>query len=233
MPSSDARRSRRYDLTYDSATAERAELQPKIGFVSLTIENPSDGTRVTVGGEEIRRAAWSEPAPVIAGTTAVVVTTPGHAGVTRSVTLGAGASTSLTVDAQSGAVDAPAVATAPDPPPLEVPHRRVPLRTWAYVAGGLGAVGVATFAVFGALARADYDDLQTACGAGPCPPSRADEIASGKTKQTVANVGLAIGIAGVAAGATLFVVSLDRHTASSPSAAVIVAPAWLGVGGTL
>ena len=53
-----AAQDKRYQLAYDSATAERADLQPKLGFVTLTIQNPSDSTRVIVGGEEIRRAAW-------------------------------------------------------------------------------------------------------------------------------------------------------------------------------
>ena len=223
---------KRYQLAYDSATTERAALQPQLGFVSLTIENPSDATRVTVGGEEIRRAAWTEPAPVVAGTTAVVVITPGHADVARSVTLAAGASTSLTIDAQSGEADAPAVAAAAASPSVEPQGGHRPLRTLAYVAGGVGAAGIATFAIFGAMAHSTYGDLQSACGAGPCPPSRSDEISSGKTKETVANVSLAIGIVGVAAGATLFVLSLKRET-TAPSAALIVAPAWVGIGGKL
>ncbi|HEY6464123.1 MAG TPA: hypothetical protein VIY73_28335, partial [Polyangiaceae bacterium] len=72
----------RYQRALDSATAERAEIEPQLGFVSLTIQNATDDTKVTVGGEEIRRAAWPEPAPVVAGSTDVVVATPGHATVT-------------------------------------------------------------------------------------------------------------------------------------------------------
>jgi hypothetical protein len=223
---------KRYQRANDSATAERAELQPKLGFVALTIQNPSDATRVIVGGEEIRRAAWTEPAPVTAGTTAIVLITPDHADVTRSVTLAAGASTALTIDAQSGATEQPAPIAPASPAPIESHAARVPLRTWAYVAGGVGAAGIATFALFGALAHSAYDDLQTACGTGPCPPSKADEISSGKSKQTVANVGLAIGIVGVAAGTTLFVLSLGKGP-TSPSAALIVSPAWMGIGGHL
>jgi hypothetical protein len=224
---------KRYQLTYDSATAERADLQPKLGFVSLTIDNPSDGTRVVVGGEEIRRAAWTEPAPVLAGTTEIVIATPGHADVTRSVTLTAGQSTALTIDAQSGEnTEAPVVATTVEPPPVVKPNTGAPLRPWAVVAGGVGLAGIATFAVFGSMAHSDYSDLQTTCGTGPCPSSKADEISSGKSKQLIANVGLAVGVVGAVAGTTLFVLSLKRGS-SSPGAAVLVAPAWLGVGGKL
>ncbi len=222
----------RYQRTYDAAIEERSALGPQLGFVALTVQNPSDGTRVTVGGEEIRRAAWTEPAPVMAGTTDVVVITPGHADVSRSVTLAAGASTALTIDAQSGAAESSASAAAIAPSPVESPGHGVPLRTWAYVAGGVGVAGIATFAISGALAHSAYDDLQTSCGGGPCPSSRADDISSGKTKQTVANVGLAIGIVGVAAGATLFVLSLKKK-AEGPSTALVVSPSWIGIRGTL
>jgi hypothetical protein len=220
---------KRYDRAYEAATGERAELQPKLGFVALTIQNASEGTRVTVAGEELRRAAWAEPAPVMAGTTAVVVSTPGHADVTRSVTLAAGATSSLTIDALSGAADeAPAQVAAPV---AEAPAKPTPLRPYAYVAGGVGVVGLLTFTIAGIMAHSTYSDLQNSCGAS-CPPSKADEISSGKTQQTVANVGLVVGLVGVAAGATLFVLSL-HHDAPGPSAALVVGPTWMGVRGTL
>ena len=222
---------KRYQLALDSANAERADLEPKLGFVTLTIENPSDATRVTIAGEEIRRAAWTEPAPVMAGTTAIVVISPDRADVPGSVPLAAGARTALTIDAQSGAAAGPALATS-EAPPSESHAGRVPLRSVAYVAAGVGAAGIATFAVFGALAHSTYDDLQNACGAGPCPASRADEISSGRTRQTIANVGLAVGLVGVGAGATLFVLSLKTGTASA-GAALVVSPAWMGLEGPL
>jgi hypothetical protein len=224
----------RYQRAYDAATAERAEIEPKLGFVSLTIDNPSDGTQVTVGGEEIRRAAWSEPAPVQAGATEIVVLTPGHDPITRTVTVAAGEKTSLTIDARSGIPEV--VASAP-PPPAEQPSPSPArgeswMRTGAFVAGGVGVLGLATFAIFGVMARSTYDDLNGACGGGPCTADKVDEISSGRTKQTIANIGLGFGIVGVAAGATLFVVSLPRGRQAS-SALLVVSPWWIGVRGNL
>jgi hypothetical protein len=89
-----------------------------------------------------------------------------------------------------------------------------------------------TFAIFGSLARSTYDDLQTVCGGGPCPANKADEISSGKTYQTVANVGLALGILGVASGATLFVLSLPKASPTQ-NAALVLSPRWIGVRGNL
>jgi hypothetical protein len=222
----------RYQRAYDAAITERAQLQPMLGFVSLTVENPAEGTRVTVGGEEIRRAAWAEPAPVMAGTTAVVVRTAGHAPVERTVTLAAGATATLTIDAQSGEPDSAAAPATAEAPVVQSPSDRSPLRTWAYVAGGVGAAGLATFAIFGAMARSTYGDLQGSCGDAPCPANKVDEVSSGKGQQTIANLGLAVGLLGAAGGATLFVLSLKKDAPATGSA-LVVAPAWIGVRGSL
>jgi hypothetical protein len=219
----------RYQRAYDSATAERAEIEPQLGFVALTIQNPTDETKVAVGGEQIRRAAWGEPAPAIAGSTEVVVETPGHAPVKRTVSLAAGQKTALTIDAQSG--ELPGGPPAP-PPPTPLPDTGPsPLRTAAYVAGGVGVAGLVTFGIAGMMARSTYNDLNTTCNGGPCPADKVGEISSGKTQQTIANVGLIVGIAGVAAGGTLFVLSLSKGTAG-PSTGLVVSPGWMGVHGS-
>jgi hypothetical protein len=223
----------RYQRAFDAATADRAEIEPKLGFVSLTIQNPSPETRVTVGEQEIRQAAWGEPAPVIAGTSEIGVETPGHAPIKRTVTLAAGERSALTIDAQSGEPIGQASAPQPAEPPRPEPQPdRTSMRKWAYVAGGVGGAGFVTLAIFGSLARSTYDDLRTVCGGGPCPQSKADEISSGKTNQTVANIGLTLGILGVAGGATLFVLSLPK-AGPTPNTALLLSPGWIGVRGRL
>src|SRR5258708_7249627 len=181
----------------------------------------------------MRRLAWPEPHPVAPGSTGRVVDTPAHQPIRRTVTVAAGEKISLSIDAQSGEREGgppPPVVAAPAP----VPDRKnlTSLRPWAYVGAGVGAAGLLSFALFGALARSDYDDLQAACGGGPCPASKQDEIASGRTKQTIANVSLVFGILGAAAGATLFVLSMPKDVPVS-SVSLVVSPAGIGVGGGL
>jgi hypothetical protein len=229
----------RYQRAYDAATAERAELEPLLGFVALTVQNSTDETRVTLEGDELRRADWAEPVPVYGGKAEIDVETPGHAPVKKSVSVAAGTKTSLTIDAQSGTPDAPAE-SVPAPPPPEPPPTPPPpppssnsaLRVGAYVAGGVGLAGIAMFAIGGVMARSTYNDLSNTCGNGPCSPDKAGEISSGKTQQTVANVGLALGVLGVAGGVTLFVLSIPK-TSSTSTAAVVVSPTWVGVRGSL
>jgi hypothetical protein len=232
----------KYQRAYDAASTERAELEPLLGFVALTVQNPSDKTRVIVEGDELRRADWAEPVPVYGGKGEIDVETPGHAAVKTPVTVAAGTKMSLTIDAQSGTPDVPPETSPTPPPPPEhepppappppPPSSNAGLRVGAYVAGGVGVVGLAMFAIGGVMAHSTYDDLSNTCGNAPCPPDKASEISSGKTQQTVANVGLALGILGVAGGVTLFVLSIPK-TSSTSTAAVVVSPTWVGVRGSL
>ena len=68
--------------------------------------------------------------------------------------------------------------------------------------------------------------------AGPCSTSHADDISSGKTQQTLANVGLIVGAVGVAAGATLIVVGAKSKRAPAAATGLVVGPGYLGVNGT-
>jgi hypothetical protein len=198
------------------------------------VQNASDDTKLVVAGEEIRRAAWNEPTPVAPGTTEISVETPGKAPVKQSVTLAAKQRQAVTIDAASGTSSTGATEQVPthDQNPPSTPTDRTKLRPYAYVAGGVGAAGLLTFVIAGAMANSTYSELKNACPNGRCPPSESSAISSGKTKQTIANVGLVLGILGAAGAATLWVLSQPKAE-EPPRAAIMVGPAWIGVGGTL
>jgi len=223
----------RYLRAAEAAASEREEMERQLGFVTLTIQNPTDATTVVVGGEELRRAAWAEPAPVVTGATDIVVQTPGKGPIKRSVSLAAGQRTSLVIDAQSGdALEGAPVPPGPAPaPPTETTSGMSPLRLGAYVAGGVGVAGLLVLTIGGVMAQSTFNDLNNTCH-GPCPPSKQGEISSGKSQETIANVGLGIGIAGVAVGAGLFALSLKAEGTKPAGTAVMVSPGWVGVRST-
>lgn len=225
----------RYKKAGESATAERSELAAKLGFVTIGLEHATDETKLTVAGEEVKRAGWSEPLPVMPGTTAIVVETPGKPKVEKTITVEAGATASLSIDVDEGATPAApttiatTTTTATDATTTE---GRSGLRPYAYVAGAIGAVGLVTFVVAGAMANHVYSDLSDACGGGACPPSRSDDVARGKRDQTIANVGLVVSIVGFAAGVTLFVISAPKKKdGEGASAAVSITPSGLRLAG--
>lgn len=220
------RADRRYAQAAESAEEERRDLETKLGFVVVDVQNPAPDSTLRVGGEEIKRAAWGVPAPAMPGDTEVVVETPGRPPVRKSVTLSAGQRAETTIDA---GVRPP----EPEPPPPPPPEKSNSTRTWAYVAGGVGVAGLATFAVAGLMANGTYSDLDDECGGGPCPPERQDDIDAGRRQQTIANIGLAVGVIGLGTGVALYLSSEPSDSAPGPSTAVVVSPNWIGLRGRM
>ena len=125
-----------------------------------------------------------------------------------------------------------------------------PMRTAAYVAWGVGAVGLGAFAVLGTLARTDKDRFEEECAQQTSVPANVkpgvcldttldDRKSSYEREEVMADVGLLTGIIGAATGTVLFILSKDSDgTAKSEDSASLhldVSPtlggAWAGVHG--
>ena len=214
----------RYARAEQEALRERSELQQQLGFIHVTVLHATGDSQLRVAGELIRRAAWTEAAPVLPGGVEVEVVTPGRKVVRRKATVGAGER--ITID-----LDTLALQVA-SPPRAAGAKGGTDYRPWGYAAGALGLAGLGTFAVAGLRSRSIYEQLLEDCGAGPCPSSRADEVRTGKMLQTTANIGLAVGVVGVVSGATLLWIG-GRSGSGRPRAAVVLRPDWAGVQGQL
>lgn len=222
----------RYEQAAEAARAERAQLEPKLAFVEVQVTNPGEETTLRVGGDEVRRGGWAEPVPVKPGTVDVVVETPGHAPVQQTLEIAAG-------ERRQVAIDAAAEEVPPPPPVVEQKPEEpssLPLRPLAFASAGVAVAGLVTFIVAGAMANGTYSELEDACGAGPCPPSRAGDVSSGQTQQTLANVGLGVFAIFGAASATLFVIDAKRapttQATSTPTARLGVGPSFVTLRGT-
>jgi hypothetical protein len=217
----------RYAKAEQAATDERAALASKIGLVVLTIHNPTDATTVSVSGAPVARADWSTPVPVKPGDVDVEVDTPGSAPIHKKLSIAAGARAPVDVDAH------PVVVAAPPPPPPPSHHGPSWMLPVAIAGAGVGVVGMIVFGIAGQSSNNTYSDLQKQCGNSPCPPSLADEVSRGKREQAIANVGLVVGLVGLAVGATFFTLwVLPHHGSSSASASLVVGPGSLGLAGT-
>lgn len=216
----------KYAPTQTAAEAEQAELRSKLGFVTVRLQGLGPGTEVRVAGTTLTPTEVAAPVPVNPG---VVEVSAGEA--TQLVMVAPG-------EQKEVVLTPPAPVVAPiDAEPVEdtddAERARKRMRTAAYISGGVGAAGLVTFAVAGSMARSQYATLRDEC-AGPCP-QRQSEIDAGRRSQTVANVGLAIGAAGVATGVVLYFLSQPKSEAErEPSfeAGVAAGPAWIGVRGS-
>ena len=109
------------------------------------------------------------------------------------------------------------------------------MRPLAFAAGGIAVAGLATFIVAGAMANGTHSDLEKACGNGPCPPGHEGDISSGRTQQTLANVGLGVFAVAAAAGVTLFVLGTPKKSTATlpapPSARLTAGPSFVTLQG--
>jgi hypothetical protein len=243
----------KYAQAADAASAERAEVEHKLAFVTVTIAHPPLVATLRVGGRPVPPAQWSAPVITPEGAVDVVLVDDGGKELARQTVLAVvGQKTAVALDAEPAPPPPPPAAPAvenPDDKPdfshapeatTAPPSDRSHLRPYAYVAGGVGIAGLAVFTTFGLISHSDFNDLRSACPNVSCPSSKAGEISDGRSFQTIANVGLVVGLVGAASGATIFVLSLGGKSPDSApsastgtSASLFVAPGYFGVRGSL
>lgn len=214
-----------YAGAIEAAIAERDALAAKLVLVTVsTPGSPADAT-LNVAGMDVASDLAGKPIPVMPGNIEVKLSAPGKTTATQTVTGAAGETKMVTIE----------FAVAPPPTTDEHPSgakKLTPMRIGAIAAAGVGVVGMILFAVEGSASNTTYDDLKEKCG-GPCPQEFASDIDKGRTQQIVANVGLGVGIAGLAAGATLFVLSMKKKPETTqPQTTWLIGPGSLGVRGT-
>jgi len=201
----DAKLDKKYEKAGKSAADEQDALRSKIALLTVEVNGAGAGDKLTVGGRDIARSDWSRPVPVDPGNVDVVLESANGKTTRKQVTAAAGGSPTLQI-----AATAPAAAPATTPTSgthAEASTSGINKRTLAYVAGGVGAAGLITFGVFGILNNSKYSSLKDACPNNSCPPGKKSDADAGRTYQTVANVGLVVGIVGLAGGATLYFLS--------------------------
>ena len=172
------------------------------------------GVVVKIDGQIVARGLSGEAVALDPGSHELVVESPGQVPVMRTIMAQQGVQ-KRAIEIEFASL-APPASTEADPGPESASN----LRPYAFAAWGAGAVGLGVFAVLGTLGRAEEDSLRQDCPLldttpetvepGACP---SDEIESRKSdyesKFVAADVGLVVGIAGVATGTVLYMLSLD------------------------
>ena len=89
-------------------------------------------------------------------------------------------------------------ASAPAPP--DTTHTSSPSTAPIWIAGGVGAIGLAAFTYLHLSAWGDYHDLVSTCGVTGCDPEEVDAV---RTKLIVADVSLGVGVTAIGVGVVL------------------------------
>ena len=219
----------KYESTLEEVQKELRELEGVLGKLVIKLIHAPDGTEVTIDGEPVEAAKLSSPVLVQPGGLTVVATAPDGNVASRLVTVNAGQNATVELafkrDAEPATFFAAEGAETSDseaPAKPDTPDSGGGINPLVFVAGGVGVAGLATFAIAGSAANSKFDDLEEACPNGQCPPDRQADIDDGKQLQTFANIGLAVGVAGVATGVALLVFGGggSSETTRKPSASI-------------
>jgi len=196
----------RYADTRDAAAAELAVLEGKVGKVVVALDARLQGAKVELNGTTLAPERVGVPVAVLPGSVSAAATQSDGTRIEQATTVAAGATTTVTLSAQ---LDTPAAVVAPAPVPDGDGDDGGGFGVVRAVGIGVAVVGVGGFVAF-AVGSVIADDklatLESTCGPGPCTdPAMSAVIDEGKTAETLAGIGLGVGIAGVLAGTAMII----------------------------
>jgi len=234
-----AKGEKRYQRTLEEAGRWSAALSAKVGELVIVVNNAPPGVTLTVGGAVVETdkdsstdilaaRIWREP-----GAVAVVVRSDDGREVTQEATITTSGNATVTLtfpELEATPVDP----IDPDPVPPEEeedsgPFPMPPLPST--IAAGVGVVGFGLFGIFGAMSSSTASDLDECTPR--CPNDLREDADAARTEQTVANVGLIVGITGLTAAAAIWLVTgLTAEPSDEPDAVSLhVGPGGLGLSG--
>jgi hypothetical protein len=197
-------------------------IKPRIPKLKVKAPSDVDGINLTLDGNAIDPKNEDE-VPVNPGAHKISASADGRESFSSDVTLAEGESKTVVVKLPKtggGGGDEEKPVEEPKPKEPETPqptetHRKPSVLTW--VAFGVGAVGLAGATIFFLKRNSIKSDLDGKCNADlHCPTSAQDDIDSGKSATTMANVFGAIGIVGVGAGIYLLLTAPKEEEAAPP-----------------
>ena len=223
----------KYTKTRNTAAADLAVLEPRVGKILIAVASPPPGLTVTLNGATLPPEKLGVPVPLAIGEAVVRLHAPDRVDVEKRVTLKGGETVTLplTMEAPGPVVEQ---VTRPQPvqvqaPPVVQPTGIGGARIAGIVTLGVGAAGMVTFAVAGVMANSRYDSISAACGGKRCTdPSFTSQIDGGRQLDIIADVGLGVGLAGLVGGTLL--VALGGPKAVPPPVTAWVSPGGGGLG---
>lgn len=181
-----------------------AALMKSIPKLSIRVEPQTEAVQIEIDGESVPANEANSPRPVDPGRHKVSAKSGDRSGET-SVTVTLGEQKEVTVTLRESA---------------KKEGSSNKLRTAGFVVGGVGALGLVTFAVTAGIIQGYRGTLEKECDAQKqCTPAGIDAVSSGQTLTPINAAALIVGAVGVSAGVTLVLLGAPKSPAQ-PSAAI-------------
>ncbi|HEY3595502.1 MAG TPA: PEGA domain-containing protein [Polyangiaceae bacterium] len=214
------------------ASKEVQSLAPRIPWVTITVNGPTTPD-VTVDANTVPAASLGVRRAVNPGEHSVKAMGEGYLPSTKTITLAEGQTLSVTLDLEKAPAPPPAPMVEATPPPVapEPPKSTGSGRkTAAFLAYGVGAAGLITGGIAGALAIQKHSQLgKDGCTAGSCPFGATSPLNSYHSVALVSDIGFAVAGVGLVTG-TILLLTAPRSSTSSQTGTNGSVSAYVGWG---
>jgi hypothetical protein len=219
----------------DAVQKALADLEPRIPMLLVKRGDGAAVAEVTLDGRPLANPSIGVEFQVNPGPHTVGATAPDRQPFKSEVTVAD--RDHQVVELVLKARPAPVVAAVvtpvePPPEPPPPPPSTRPMRTAGFVVGGVGVVGLVISGAFFGLRQSAISTLNNECGANmmSCPASALSTKNGGATDATVSTATLFVGLAALATGTTLLVLS-TRSKSAKPAAGLVLLPGGGGFRG--
>lgn len=219
-------------LDWQKLAVSRAEaLEPKVAKLAIEVTEPADNIEVRRDGVLVASASWGTALPLDAGKHTIVATALGREPFSTTVTTTDDGTVSRVIVAKLAPSLTAASSNEQTSADAMLPNARIPVagadtattterssqKTWGYVVGGVGLVGLAVGTVAGLVAIQKNNAATSVCpNDGVCPSDAA--IHDGDTAATFGTLSTIAIAAGGAAAITGLVLVLTSPSSSKHEA---------------
>jgi hypothetical protein len=189
------------------AASQRDALRPMLPQLAIALPaSAPPGTMVTRDGDPLGAPSLGVALPVDPGEHVIVAKTPDGVRHETRVTLDPGQRRDVVLDLSAPATPAPTAAPTATPAPTASPtNMGTPVRTWAWIAGGIGLAGLAVGSIAGAVVMGDASTIQSQCHPDlSCSPAGLSAASQSRILGPISDVGFAVGGVGLATSLVLF-----------------------------
>jgi hypothetical protein len=188
------------------AAAQRERLRGEVPELTITLPpHAPAGTTLERDGVALGTPSLGVALPVDPGDHVIVARTPDGLKHESRFALARGEHRALVVDLSIPSRPPTSAGPPPPAPPPKPVVSESPVRLGAWIAGGIGVVGLAVGGVAGALVLGDKSSVDAHCRADfACDPIGLDASRRARTMGIVSDVGFAVGALGIGTAVVLF-----------------------------